>query len=1584
MNEQAVIDMIIRVEEKLDGIDKTIKGLESMQKETSKWLRDINSKVRLVEKSMDKLTKGFKKVQNSLKKVRDTALKAFTAIVALNGIPIKLFSNMEAELSNVNTLLNLNRSELAKYEKQLYNLSNKSGKSAVDLAKSLYDVVSLGVEGYKNQIAVMQRATKTSVAGMTTVTNAVKGGMTTLRAYGLELKDLDRIYNLQFKTIKKGKVTYDQLASGISNTLSSAKRLGQDLEGLYGTFAYVTTITKSSEEAGTSLARTFDLLSDRSAKFEEVFKFSIYDSKGNFLGIQKVVEELSTRLEELTVQEKESMLQQVGITAEAARALIPLINNYTDYEKILNEVADSTGAVDEAYEKAIDSIKFQWNQLTKTVTNNLRIFGGMYREEILDIIYKTKTWVVSLGQLVEENKEAIKSITLFLAKITAIITAVALIGGAISALMTPLGLISTGIVAFSALWYLNMFGIREKTLEIWGAIQAEWERLEQEGFIDKIKNWGKKALDVALNLTGDTWEHIQNGEWDKVIGDVASIAVQFVLAKNAVGALGSLLIGDKTGYFSKSTTLGAIASIYFGFKLMSDMKTEDYDTMITRILLAIAGLGLGFAFGGFWGAGLGLSIAAVLDFGGMTDKLKTVLQKLDFGIFGIEVNESAIRENSKRINDKYYPKTSKALGGIIRGEGTGTSDSIIARISNGEFIVNANSTSKYLPLLQAINSNSLDVDNMPKYRTGGLIQATKNLSKYNAGDLVSSQENITYDDYLGMLEEGLVTETQVNNFYLEQKGLGDNEQLKYIANNTKDVKNFTHVTDLISGILNANTNFEETIEAIRGKSEDLEKLYKNMLEKNNQQNQKLEKINQTFSQGLAKAMQSGNINDLKQVTGQSLMGQAQEKLIGQFTEKYSKIFERDFNNLLKEVDLELTGVPDKDFENLLNASDEFREKLEKMGLTVEDTTNKFKASFDDLLNEFTKFTSNMANLTEKEGWNVAGGLLNSANQFKGQFDLFKGAEGLMGKLTAGFGMANAIASGISIIKGINDRKNAKAEEDYKEQIAISKEQLENIKAIKDNTANTVKTLIQTLAKNPTNTNIEQSQAFLNDLTNQLQTDLMPDIPDLNLKVIEDDLLFDDIETLTYSITDALNSIGYSFSDISDMSFEELQNLRDTVNNLDTDSIEDMAKALLKLEMPNGEFGGLKEEDLENVKEAINTYVDMLEDLIEAQDNLKLNSRMESFEGIEILSKEEAVEQYTQQIEKWYEQAGLSVEEHREEIDKLAEKWGENGAKITTIMNNVRGAFKSAFASGKGALESFAGGLKPLFDSLKSNIAGLVYDINFSEINKRFEDFYTKIHEKMAEYEGNDPLGFVNDLLKGGELGGLFKEMINLTKNMGSMESINETLASQFREQAEAAGLTEETINKTLISMGLLDDEAKKYNEELKKAEEIDNKTKNALKNAFSEALDNRSKLDFYKAMGQSIYENAKQGLINAFMEEEVYKKMFKKWFDTKDIEFTGDLVKDFETGTSMLDSLEGELRKAGLGFDYNDVATAGGNDGGSTGGNGFYGGASVSGESTKIVNNNYYYQPSNNKYFGSREEEYRRFLEWKRDLKDKE
>lgn len=61
-----------------------------------------------------------------------------------------------------------------------------------------------------------------------------------------------------------------------------------------------------------------------------------------------------------------------------------------------------------------------------------------------------------------------------------------------------------------------------------------------------------------------------------------------------------------------------------------------------------------------------------------------------------------------------------ATGGHVTGAGTGTSDSIPARLSNGEFVVNAEATSRHLPLLHAMNGGR-GTPGQTHFATGGYV-----------------------------------------------------------------------------------------------------------------------------------------------------------------------------------------------------------------------------------------------------------------------------------------------------------------------------------------------------------------------------------------------------------------------------------------------------------------------------------------------------------------------------------------------------------------------------------------------------------------------------------------------------------------------------------------------------------------------------------------------------------------------------------------------------------------------------------------------------------------------------------------------
>jgi hypothetical protein len=88
-------------------------------------------------------------------------------------------------------------------------------------------------------------------------------------------------------------------------------------------------------------------------------------------------------------------------------------------------------------------------------------------------------------------------------------------------------------------------------------------------------------------------------------------------------------------------------------------------------------------------------------------------------------------------------------GGKLRGAGTGTSDSISAVLSNGEYVINAAQTQKYSGVLAAINSGMSEEVIMSRlerrrdiagFATGGMAVMSGKVSTYSPSDSKSSGE----------------------------------------------------------------------------------------------------------------------------------------------------------------------------------------------------------------------------------------------------------------------------------------------------------------------------------------------------------------------------------------------------------------------------------------------------------------------------------------------------------------------------------------------------------------------------------------------------------------------------------------------------------------------------------------------------------------------------------------------------------------------------------------------------------------------------------------------------------------------------
>jgi tape measure domain-containing protein len=93
-----------------------------------------------------------------------------------------------------------------------------------------------------------------------------------------------------------------------------------------------------------------------------------------------------------------------------------------------------------------------------------------------------------------------------------------------------------------------------------------------------------------------------------------------------------------------------------------------------------------------------------------------------------------------------------ASGGFVRGPGNGTSDSIPARLSNGEFVVNARSTALMRPLLTLLNNakSPSQISRIPRFAEGGFVGATNETNNItNSTNIEVNAQGITDPQAIG-------------------------------------------------------------------------------------------------------------------------------------------------------------------------------------------------------------------------------------------------------------------------------------------------------------------------------------------------------------------------------------------------------------------------------------------------------------------------------------------------------------------------------------------------------------------------------------------------------------------------------------------------------------------------------------------------------------------------------------------------------------------------------------------------------------------------------------------------------------------
>lgn len=306
------------------------------------------------------------------------------AVAAVGAGSVVMAADFEKSMRNVNSIAQLPERAFDRLNERVLDLAGPTAQAPKTLAEGLYDLVSSGFDANES-LKVLRASALAATAGLTTTDVSTKAVAAVLNAYRLPAERAAQVSDQLFKTVDRGVITFEELATNIGDTLPFAASLGVGLDEVGAATA---TMTKQGLGASETFTRIRNLLQTMIKPGE---------------GLTKAIDELGYESGEALVAEKglqgalEAVIGTTKGTKDEVAELFPNIralggalaltgDNADAARKDLDGMKDSAGATKRAFEEQSKSLAVQWDKLKANLSVLAIRIGNVLVPAITDAV----------------------------------------------------------------------------------------------------------------------------------------------------------------------------------------------------------------------------------------------------------------------------------------------------------------------------------------------------------------------------------------------------------------------------------------------------------------------------------------------------------------------------------------------------------------------------------------------------------------------------------------------------------------------------------------------------------------------------------------------------------------------------------------------------------------------------------------------------------------------------------------------------------------------------------------------------------------------------------------------------------------------------------------------------------------------------------------------------------------------------------------------------------------------------------------------------------------------------------------------
>jgi TP901 family phage tail tape measure protein len=338
------------------------------------------------QKTADKIKDTGTVSQDASQKVKGLGASVLVSMIAMRAImtiftsikkavmdSAKAFREFELRMAEVSTIVRNTEKHMTGLEMGVRALSKAYGKSASDLSRGLYDILSAAVP-VEDSLNLLNIAAKAATAGLTNVETSVSVLTSVMNAYGYTTAQMAQKSDVMFQAVIRGKFRYEDLASALGYVTPIAAQAGITFEEVAAAISSATRQGQHVDTVARGLALTIQNIikpSNQASKAAQELGIDLSIAAIQAHGLEGFLQ----RVAEATNNNAAQISQLIPNMRSYRVAMVLASKGADEFSTDLDLMENSLGATDTAFSKIADTVDMNLDVLEQFKEEMLRVTG---------------------------------------------------------------------------------------------------------------------------------------------------------------------------------------------------------------------------------------------------------------------------------------------------------------------------------------------------------------------------------------------------------------------------------------------------------------------------------------------------------------------------------------------------------------------------------------------------------------------------------------------------------------------------------------------------------------------------------------------------------------------------------------------------------------------------------------------------------------------------------------------------------------------------------------------------------------------------------------------------------------------------------------------------------------------------------------------------------------------------------------------------------------------------------------------------------------------------------------------------------